>query len=125
MRKSRVDNFPNFLIRCAWIGILMIFLNRFSRVLSSFFGGFYKISFKIILYQEIHTYYFKYRHNFYLFISGCSHYGRVYYMQTVDTDGKKEHPGLGMNIICKTLCFRPIHALLSKFYPNFITIKYG
>ena len=56
MLRSTVDNFPNFLIRCAWIGILMIFLNRFSRVLSSFFGGFYKISFKIVLYQEIHTY---------------------------------------------------------------------
>ena len=135
MLKSTVDNFPKFFIRCAWIGILMIFLNRFSRVLSSFLEDFTKKSYyvwKFVLFNTIlnHTkwirtkgdslyiYHFKYRHNFCLFISGCSHYGRVYYMQTVDTDGKKEHPGRGMNITCKTLYFRRVHALLSKFYPN-------
>ena len=42
MLKSTVDNFPNFLIRCAWIGILMTFLNRFSRVFPVFLGEFQK-----------------------------------------------------------------------------------
>ena len=52
MLKSTVDNFPNFLIRCAWIGILMTFLNRFSRILSSFLEFFTK---KIVLYWGIRT----------------------------------------------------------------------
>ena len=64
MLKSTLHNFPNFMMICAWIGILMIFLNRFSRVLFRIWrilqknhtisgNSYYLVRFQIILSELI------------------------------------------------------------------------